>query len=163
MTRRDTATRLLVLRVLRDRIAAADKDARTIAGTDFDVPGVRDIGLVGGEPIGSVQLIKGRTTPTVTDPDALLAWVRANHPDEVETTVRVRPSYVAALLGQAKDDGEAVDHATGEAIPGIDVRQSEPSLNVRPSEDAADTIARAMADGSLSLTDITTPAIEARP
>ena len=156
MSRRDTATNLLVSKVVRDRLAAADKAYREQARDDFDVPGVREIGLVGDEQIGSVQLVKGRESWVVTDPDALLAWVKANRPEEVVTVEQVRPSYVGALLMQAKKDGAPVT-SDGELVPGIEQRTGEPSLTVKPSEDAAQTIAQALADGLLTLADIAAP------
>lgn len=162
MSRRDTATRLLLSRVVRDRLSEADKAIREQAREDFDVPGVRDIGVIGDEQIGSVQLTKGREAWTVTDPAALLAWVKANASDEVVTVETVRSSYVQALLARAKADGVAVDAFTGEQIPGIDCRTSEPTLTVKPSSDAQQVIAQAFADGLLSLDDLTPPlAIEA--
>jgi hypothetical protein len=154
---RETATKLIVARVVRDRLSAADKGLREQARTDFDVPGVRDIGVIGDEQIGSVQLTKGREAWTVTDPAALLAWVKANVPDEVVTVEQVRSSYVTALLARAKGQGNAVDPFTGELIPGIDCRTSGPTLTVKPSKDAAQTIAQAFADGRLSLEDLTPP------
>jgi hypothetical protein len=154
---RETATKLIVARVVRDRLSAADKGLREQARADFDVPGVRDIGVIGDEQIGSVQLTKGREAWTVTDPDALLKWVKANVSDEVVTVEQVRSSYVTALLARAKAEGNAVDPFTGELIPGIDCRTTPPTLTVKPSEDAAQTIAQAFADGRLSLEDLTPP------
>lgn len=160
MSRRDTATNLLVSKVVRDGLAKADKAYREQARADFDVPGVRDIGVIGSgdnaQQIGSVQLVKGRESWTVTDPDALLAWVKANRPEEVVTVEQVRPSYIGALLMQAKKDGAPVT-SDGELVPGIEQRTGEPSLNVKPSEDAAQTIAQALADGRLTLADIAAP------
>lgn len=157
MSRRDTATRLLLSRVVRDRLTEADKAIREQARTDFDMPGVREIGVIGDEQIGSVALTKGKTSWTVTDPQALLEWVKANVPDEVVTTETVRSSYVQAVLARAKNDGVAVDPFTGEVIPGIECKTSEPSLNVKPSDDAPETIARALADGRLSFAEIIPP------
>lgn len=166
MSRRDTATNLIVSKVVRDRLAAEDKAYREQAREDFDMPGVRDIGVIGSgddaQQIGSVQLTKGRETWTVTDPDALLAWVKANAPDEIVTTEAVRSSYVQALLNRAKADGVAVNAFTGEEIPGIEQRTTEPTLTVKPSADAAQTIAQALADGTLTLADVAPLAIEAQ-
>lgn len=157
MSRRDTATRLILSRVVRDRLADADKAIRGQARTDFDMPGVREIGVIGDEQVGAVQLTKPREAWTVTDPAALLAWVKANAPDEVVTTEAVRSSYVQALLARAKEDGVAVDRVSGEQIPGIECRTSAPTLTVKPSEDAAQIIAQAFADGVLTLDDLTPP------
>lgn len=160
MTTRDTANRLLITRVMKDKLSEADRDLRDRALADFDQPGVRDIGVIAGEQIGSVQLIKGRQAWRVVDNDALLAWVKANHPDEVVTVENVRGSYIQAILARAKADGGAFDPETGDSIPGVDVVHGEPTLNVKPSEDAADVIGRALAEGRLTWEDVATAAIE---
>lgn len=159
MTTRETARRLLLLRVIKDRIAEVDAHERAAAGTDFDRAGVRDIGLVGDDQLGAVWLAKGRVTPKVTDPAALLAWCIANRPSEVETVTRVRESYKSALLMQAKTDGYA--HADGEIIPGITVDEGDPILNVKPVEGAAQVVEAAFAAGELTWADVLPAAIEA--
>lgn len=161
MSRRDTATRLIVARVVRDALQRADTALRASASADFDVPGVREVAVVGNEPIGHVQLNKGSQTWSVTDLPALLAWVEANRPGEVVTTRVVRSSFITAVLERAKADGAAVDRASGEAIPGIGVRNSPPTLSVKPGPDAAQVVAAAFAAGDLSFADVALPAIEA--
>lgn len=47
---------------------------------------------------GSIYTSLNQDTAIVTDPDSLLAWVKANRPDQVETIERVRPAYLERLL-----------------------------------------------------------------
>lgn len=96
------------------------------------VPGDRRMAhLADGTIVGTVTLTKAPKSAFVGDEEAFLAWVLENRPDEVVS--KVRPSYQAAVLAQAKKAGVAVDPTTGEAIPGITVADGTPSL--RPSYD----------------------------
>jgi hypothetical protein len=97
-----------------------------------------------------VQLKKGAVSFRQTDPAALLAWVKANHPTEVQAVEQVRDTYVTALVLQAKASGAPVT-TDGEVIPGIERFDGAPTLEVRPSPDAAQTISAALASGELTL------------
>jgi hypothetical protein len=133
---------LLVLRALADRVAAALVAAKADTLAAMEV-GERLVVKVGDQPVGTVTLAHGRVAARITDPRALLAWVKANHPTEVVTTQEVRSSFVTALLKRAKDSGEV--------IPGIDVSQGDPYLLAPVDDVAAAVIGAAWADGSLSL------------
>lgn len=151
MSTREIATRLLMMRALKDRVTQVDNAMRAAARTEgFDVAGVRQIGVVGQDQIGSVQVTKGATSWRVTDMAALLQWVKANAPTEVETVEQVRPAYVTKLLGDCKagvlPDGGIPD--------GVDLIEGSPTLAVKPSPDAADVIERAVADGTLKWADV---------
>lgn len=92
--------------------------------------------------IGTVTLPVSRDTVYVADEHALIEWVHRNAPEEIETTYRVRPAYVTALLDSvhAVDglDGYVVADNEGTVIPGLAVREGgQPgSLSFRPSPDA---------------------------
>jgi hypothetical protein len=161
MNTRDTATLVLLQEVVIRQLSTQKNATREQAKEAFDQVGVRDIGVISGEQIGSVQLTKGATRASVTDMDALLKWAQVNAPDQVVTVPVLRPAYLTALLTGAKAEGVAVTK-DGELIPGIDVTQSDPSLMVKPSEDAAEILAREFAAGRLTFADLTAPqAIEA--
>lgn len=163
MGTRETATLLLLQRVVADRLAEQNRITRAQARDDFTVVGQRDVGLIGDEPIGTVQLNKGRETWAVTDERALLAYVKAKMPEQVETIERVRPAAVEALRKVAAGKGAAVDD-DGEPIPGLSCSVSDPSLMVKPSEDAPDVIALAFFEQRLRFEDLAAPvAIEAAP
>lgn len=136
---RDQAIRLAVLRALKDRIKQADNDTLATFADDMDSGDSKAATLDDGTPLGKVYKSKGKTTPTVTDEAALLAWVRANHPDEIEETIR--PAYRTALLETAKRYGEPVDETSGEIVPGIELRHGEPYVGFRGEKGYGETVA----------------------
>lgn len=87
----------------------------------------------GGVDFGTASIGPGRTTVRV-DETTLLAWVQKNRPDQVQTLVRVHPSFIEHLKQQALKEGAACDLATGEVIPGIEVIPSDGYiLSIRPT------------------------------
>ncbi len=149
MTRDEQAVRLIVSRILADLLTEADQATRAEVGTTWTV-GDRLNGLIAAQPAGAVQLRKGATRATVTDPAAFEAWVREHRADEVETvrTTRVRPAFVTALLTAAKKAGAAVT-ADGEEIPGITVAAGDPTVAVTLADDARDLVSAAWQTGEL--------------
>jgi hypothetical protein len=148
---REIATRLLMMRALKDRIAQADTAMRAAArDAGFDVAGVRQIGVIGQDQIGSVQVTRAAASWRVTDMAALLRWVKANAPTEVETVEQVRPAYVTKLLGDCKA-GALPD---GVVPDGVDIIEGSPTLAVRPAPDAAEVIERAITEGTLRWADV---------
>jgi hypothetical protein len=154
VTRRDTTTRLLLLAALSKRVKEAENAAKRAARNEFDLPGVRDIGLVAGEQIGHVRVDNGSTSAAVVDEAAFLAWAKRSYPDAVETVERVAPAvrerWLSAVHGPA---GGVLNEATGECpIPdGVAVRKGDPKLVVMTSRDAGQVIDQAVASGSLDL------------
>lgn len=159
------ATRLIAARILKDLIGEQDTQLRADMQTGMLI-GDRATAVVydtDGEPVivGHVQLTKGSssTTAAVTDPAALLAWVKEHAPTEIQTVESVRLSFQKALLDHVKADGGWVDAETGVLIEvdGITVSppSGKPTLVVKPTEVAAEVIKSAWADGRLALTDLT--------
>lgn len=147
MTRRETATKLIVQRVILDELQAADREARTAARAGaFDKVGVRDVGEIGEESIGTVNVNKGRESWVVSDHRVLLAWVQENRPDMIVTTPSVNTAYVDALKADCKKDGGVADQRTGEITvpPGIELRQGDPILTVKPDPEARSVILSAL-------------------
>lgn len=131
--------RALGYRFLLDRLKAADEMNREDIRHRMAVgdrkggvlPAVDDIdhsNLV----VGSVTYARGAASARVTDPGALLHWVKQNRPGEV--VEKVRDSYLKALLITARKEGQAVDQRTGEVIPGIEVTAGDPVLKVVPEK-----------------------------
>lgn len=140
MSARDIARDLAVLKVLGERV----RDARTALEQEARgvmEPGDRMAVKVADELLAQVTLVNGRRTARVDDPDALLDWVKANHPTEVQTVESVRPAFLAMLLDIAKDAGFGVHPDTGDVVPGIAVGRGEPYPQVRLSADAEALVA----------------------
>lgn len=87
-----------------------------------------------GTKLGTVSKSEGRVAAKVVDEAALLAWVKANRPDQLRQVVE--DAYVKALLKSAVENGDAVDVETGEIIPGIEVMQGSPFVSARPTPEA---------------------------
>jgi hypothetical protein len=157
---RDIARDLVVLKVLADRVKQATAQRKADAMDAMDVEDRKGAVLPDGQKVGTVSVARGRESWTAdpTDPD-LLAWVQEHHPSEIQTvtTTSVRPAFLRALTERAKADGAAVDHDTGEAIPGIRCTTGEPYVMVRVSGVQSDLIAAALADGAIALPDFTGP------
>lgn len=155
MTARELALRAAVLEEVADRVAAAKTTARAELGDAMRADGIKTLTvLADGEDIGTATMAKGRRTVTarVSDPDALLAWARVHHPDQVETVTRVRPTFEARVLQQSKAAGVPCMDGVLD-VPGVDVQISEgqPGLRMTPGETAPDVIGRMWARGVIDL------------
>lgn len=158
----ELVVRLLVLKVLAARVAEADGDSRAEVHGRLDVgvslPGyLTDADRAAarrGErdrSLGKVGLSRPSESWRVTDVDALTAWVLEHAPDEVEHKPVVRASFLAALTAACKKDGGWVDPETSELLvpDGMELKLGTPTLQVRPSADAGDLVAEALASGLL--------------
>jgi hypothetical protein len=150
--RHDLASRFGLLKVLVSKLG----EAKTAADAEIrDTWRVKDRAaavLPGDYAIGSVTLAKGRATSKLTDEAAYEAWVRKTHPDEIETVTieRVNTDFTQRLMSAARQLGIAVDAATGEEVPGIEVVEGDPYPTVRLAPDAAEIVAQAWQDGTLT-------------
>lgn len=100
--------------------------------------------LPDGTRIGSVKRSKPRKTASVTDEQALLAWVAENRPGELVHSIN--PAYLNGLKAQVKNHGHAFDPVSGEIIPGIEMVESGPSFLPQIDEDQVPLIRRTLAD-----------------
>jgi len=101
------------LSALKAGIDAAIKDAGAEALAFSNENGVKSLLT----PFGAVT-IAAKEPSIAFDDAALLAWVQENHPTEVETIVRVRPSFEKVLRDRfviVKGD-TVVDTQTGEVV-----------------------------------------------
>lgn len=152
---RTAAVRAVVAKFLEDRI----KEARKVV--DAEVLSVLDKGdrkgatLADGTNIGTVSVTVGRRTLQVVDEVAYIGWVREHSPHNVykpEPREQVHGAYTKAVTAAATVvDGFYVDETTGEVIPGLKETVFDPSVVVKISDDQADNIYEAFADGRLSL------------
>lgn len=154
-TPREIALRVAALDALSKRVSKVLAEARAEAEPLFAA--LRSSGatqievtLPSGTPVGKISLKAGQETVR-TDEAALLAWVLANAPEEIEATVspsalsrpdviayvrklhpdligqKIRPAYRAKLLSGVNDVGELVSETTGEVVKVSETVKSGPT------------------------------------
>lgn len=150
MSREQQGARLVLARVLGERLTAADRDGRIAVRDGWHV-GDRLTATIAGRPAGTVTVKRPPVSASVSDSTALTEWVATTHPTEIEevTVRRVKPAYLSALLAAAKKTGVAVSSA-GEVIPGITVTVGDPSVAVTLEDGAAELVAEAWRSGELA-------------
>jgi hypothetical protein len=148
---RQAAIRVAALKALYDKVREAYNQARADAVAALS-PGDRlHAALPDGADIGTVSVVAGKTTAKVTNPAALLEWVKINAPDEVETVARVRESYVGALLARCENvDGAAMHAKTGELLPGVRFDTGDPYARVTQTAEQLKTFTTALWAGELA-------------
>ncbi|MDG9703578.1 hypothetical protein [Streptomyces sp. DH37] len=160
MNLKEHATEVAVLKVLRDAVEARYQATRRevleelrTARAEFALKSMR-VTLRDGTPIATITLIDPRPAVVVADEDAFTAWVTENHPEEVETLVRVRSSWRKRFITElAAWPGPVTDPYTGEVIPGLEAAPApEPrSFSLRPVPGGTEQVARAWRTGEIDL------------
>lgn len=171
MSLKDDALTVLLVKVVRDRLALLDDAARErLKG--LLAPGSRWVVHVAdedGDPVevGGVSRTKPKASlpaPKVTDPDAFLAWTWLVRPDEVDEppppAPRVRPAFerwvLEAVAGKHEHEPWC-DPRTGEALecpPGVSwvtPAGASSTLQVRSAEAGERVLLEAMRSGRLAL------------
>lgn len=147
--------RIAALDALSKRVNKALADARKEAEPGFAVlraTGVKqlEVTLPSGDVVGTISIKAGKDTVT-DDEDALLAWVAANKPEEIEHAVspsaltrpdviayvrklhpdlvgrKIRPAYKAKLLASLDEDGQLANETTGELVQVRKVVKGKPT------------------------------------
>ncbi|MGV8972223.1 MAG: hypothetical protein ACOH10_07860 [Rhodoglobus sp.] len=132
----DTAARLVLATSVHKAIGEQLDDLRSEARALMDNPGDRTSVVVNGVPLGTVALIKGRKSATVTDYAALMSWALEHCPAAVVTTQTVSSAWVERVK---KSAGEWTDPTTGEVheVPGIGITEAAPTLVVTRTDAAS--------------------------
>ncbi len=152
-----------VLKSLADSVGERLKATRERMQAALETSGATKLNasLPNGTKVGTVSQSTPKPKAVVTDPDALLAWVRETSPSEVASrvVVEVRPAYLAALLAEMTAAGAAtvVDSTTGEVreVPGVEVRASRSaSHSVQLVDGGREAIAAAWRAGHLAHLDL---------
>ncbi|SFL01136.1 hypothetical protein [Streptomyces pini] len=160
MNLKEHATRVAVLKVLRDAVEEQYQatrrevlDGLRAAREEYALKSIR-VTLRDGTPIATITLIDPRPEVVVADEGAFTTWVVENHPDEVETLVRVRPSWRRQFTaGLTAWPGPVTDPHTGEVVPGLETAPPpEPrSFSLRPVPGGTEQVARAWRTGEIDL------------
>ena len=151
----DVPLRIAALDALSKRVNKALADARQEAEPEFAKLRVAgfpqiEVKLPSGDVVGKISIKAGKDTVT-DDEDALLAWVEANKPEEIEHAVspsalnrpdviayvrklhpdlvgkRIRPAYKAKLLASLDEDGQLANETTGELVQVRKVVKGKPT------------------------------------
>ena len=121
MNARWKVLRAAVLGALVDLVKEEHADARQDATDAFveahKETGARsiDVTLPDGTVVGQAALAKAKDAIRITDRQAFLKWVLANHPDQVRVEYPFERGFLAGLLECS--DGTIIDRRTGELVP----------------------------------------------
>jgi len=154
----ETALEAVVLKALLDQVSGRVKAAKAQAEAAFKETGTTGAipQLPDGTKIATVTYAGGDSkSARVTDENAFLAWVLAEHPEQMELVIR--PSYQKGLLDAAEKAGQPIDPSTGETVPGIAVKDSTPYVSIRFKPGAREAVAAAWRDGELAGVEIVAP------
>lgn len=93
---RSRAERYRLMLAHKAAASALENSLKNEAADEYEREGVRVTWELtgGGQVIASLR----HDSVSVTDPAALLAWVKVHRPDQVQTLEQVRPAYVDQLL-----------------------------------------------------------------
>lgn len=142
-----TAT-LALCKWLKDRIKDWEIEAKRDLGL---LPGERKAAVVDGTVLGHVTMAKGRKTARVVNDAAVLAYVKAHYPTEVEVSEQVRPAFLKTLLDDAVKKGAFLD-SDGVVIDGlIEVVEGSPYPMSKLADDADLAIAGLLGRGALGV------------
>ncbi len=132
----ETANQLVVLSILKRRVAAFETEIRAQVLADSD-PGDKKNAKAGDARIGTVSVTDPETSWRVVDRAALTAHVKEKWPTEVHsfTTETIRSAFEKKLLENP------VDESTGEVVPGLAEIKGGSVVQVRPGKDAEQIIA----------------------
>lgn len=147
------ARMLAVVSYLSGTLAAARKNELGPEAAAAIPVGSRLPVMLAGRNAGFVSVPKPAARPVVADEPRFRAWVKANRPDEIVITEQVRDSFTSAVLASVKARGGLLDKEAGEVIPvpGVEIKQSDPSPRVELEDDAAELIGAAWRSGELDL------------
>lgn len=169
--RGELAARLLAIAVLEKQLAALKADGRAIMGkqlrTGETIVGCLDTGdddpVEHRTSLGTVSKAKGAKRWTITDTEKFTAWVEEHFPTEIETTIKVRDSFLRRVLDGCKGDQGFPMPATGEVVTpaGMEFTAGNPQVRVNTSDEAEQIVLAALASGGAAafLLDGTTPAL----
>jgi hypothetical protein len=160
MSLKEDATRVAVLRALRDTVEAEYEAARLrvldglrAARAELGLKSMR-VTLPDDTPVATVTLVDPRPAVVVVDEGAFTTWVADNYPTEVETRVQVRPSWQRRFVsGLDATSGPVADPRTGQVITGLAALPApEPcSFSLRSLPGGTEQITRAWRRGALDL------------
>lgn len=169
LDQRHAAFVLAVLQTVKDEAAARYKAAQQIAAEHYFQPGDRLTAkdLASGDKLGSVSMTDPSRKATVEDRDAFTAYMAEEDPDSVVTSEAIDPDrldeaydvlrkhapdlLVQTTVVRVQHEKAALDHAaaTGDPIPGVEVRQPLGVVTARISREGKELIRAQIAAGQV--------------
>lgn len=157
-TRRTDAAKLIWVKVLKEWVAALEKEVRPLAEGAME-PGEQVTAVMPDNTrVGKVSLSEAPNNVVVTDEAALIAWVQKNKPTEIVPSLR--EAYWNTLKNQVKTNGHAFDPDTGEIIPGIEAVAGTPRLTPTPNDEGRRLVMAFLTDMSTRSVVLALPSAE---
>jgi hypothetical protein len=157
---KDDATRVAVLKALRDPMDAEYEAARRrvldglrVARAELGLKSMR-VTLPDDMPVATVTIVDPQPAVVVVNESTFTTWVAENYPTEVETRVRVRSSWQRQFVSRLDAaSGTVADPRTGAIGPGLAALPApEPcSFSLRSLPGGTEEITRAWYRGALDL------------
>lgn len=161
MTPREIALGLAAVTVVADAATARKnelrerlQDALLEAGADSARAELPD-----GTRVARSSIVAPEPAPIVTDAAAFTAFIVENFPDEVVTTVEIRPAFKKVLLERltALVDGTPIDTGTGLEVEGVAFRRGAPYVSTRFEKGGKDAVMQAIRTAAIAF-DLEDPA-----
>jgi hypothetical protein len=160
MSLKEDATRVAVLKALRDTVDAEYEAARLrvldglrAARAELGLKSMR-VTLPDDTPVATVTLVDPRPAVVVVNEGAFTTWVSENYPTEVETRVQVRSSWQRQFVSRLDSSCDPVaDPRTGKVVTGLAALPApEPrSFSLRSLPGGSEAITRAWRRGAIDL------------
>jgi hypothetical protein len=160
MSLKEDATRVAVLKALRDTVDAEYEAARErvleglrAARAELGLKSMR-VTLPDDTPVATVTLVDPKPAVVVADEGSFTTWVAEHYPTEVETRVQVRPGWQRQFVSRLDaSPGPVADPRTGEIVPGLAAQPApEPRwFSLRSLPGGTEEITRAWRRGALDL------------
>lgn len=131
----NTAARVIAGKVIADEVKQGLDDLRMRLTYQMRI-GDRIVGEHEGVRLGAITKCEGRKRAVVIDEGAFLTYVAVNYPDEIVRMVR--DAFRDKLLQQMLHDG--CDTKTGAVVPGVEIREGDPYLMVKPTPEGKEWI-----------------------
>lgn len=159
MSLRNTNLRYAALKLIADIVDRAMKDEKAAHLAALE-ESAEDSGAkswtvaIGGQKVAGITLSQREGGYKIADEDALAEWLEDEHPDMVETTVKIKPWAAKQLLASIVEvtDAGAVT-SDGEILPGVvETPPGVPYQSLRwdAKNNGKDIVAEAIRDGDLA-------------
>lgn len=141
------ATKAAVLKFLADRVYEAYVEARDAVAQELGAQG-RKNAVIGGNKIATVSVTEtGRVT--ISNEEALTAWVEEHFPTEVYEKKTIRKAFLDQIKKTSAAAGEPCAPDGTLDVPGVSV--SDPHAMVRKTPGGAEVIEELWRTGRLSI------------